>query len=148
MSNLRPLIACDIGGVVKNLYDDQPIDESIKTINWLCDAYDMIFISKCNDTYQLKITDWIRQYNLNHIKIYFCTSYDAKIEIATKLGVKFMIDDKMQVLNTFVKHDIKLLWFCNDTIKINGLKKFQPDLYDRFIIVKSWADVRGWIESL
>jgi uncharacterized HAD superfamily protein len=134
------IIACDIGGVVKNLTTDDAIDDAIVSVLKLAEKNTIIFISKCKKLYEEKTKLWLIANKLDHFKIYFCEDYEGKIKIAEKEKVEIMIDDKIQVLVTFPKSILKI-WFCNDQQKINGTIKYQPDFFASVSIAKNWCDV-------
>jgi uncharacterized HAD superfamily protein len=132
-------IACDIGGVVKNLINDEPIEGAVESIKLLEEKHKIIFISKCKESYKDKILKWLKEHNLDNITIYFCEDYKDKIQIAENNKINVMIDDKMQVLCTFPK-SIKKIWFSDDK-KIEGAKKYQPYFYNSVQIAKKWTDI-------
>lgn len=136
------VIACDIGGVIKNQVNDQPIENAVESIITLSQnsLNRIIFISKCKESYQQKSGTWLEKYNLSHIKAYYCLEYDEKIKIAEDNKVDIMIDDKMQVLRTFPSSVIKI-WFCSDSNKIEGARKFQPDFINSVRIARDWNDI-------
>ena len=77
----RPVIGCDIGGVVRNLIDDSPIKDSITTLNQLNNRdYKVYFISKCKDSYRHNVQNWLLLNGLEHFQTFFCLNYDDKIE--------------------------------------------------------------------
>jgi hypothetical protein len=134
------IIACDIGGVMRNMINDEPIDGSIEGIKLLSLEHKVIFISKCKDSYKQKMNDWLKKYELSHIPIYFCESYGEKNKIALDNGVEIMIDDRISVLQSMSK-TIKKIWFCDDKQKINGTKKFNPELFKELILVRRWEEL-------
>lgn len=140
------IIACDIGGVIKNLINDEPIDDAIAGIKQLSLKHTIIFISKCKDNYAIKTTEWLKKHQLDSFSIYYCEEYKDKIIIANKYKVEVMIDDKLQVLSTFPNH-IKCLWFCSDIKKIQGTKKHQPHLLQFIQIVHTWDDIVRTIDT-
>lgn len=147
----RPItvIACDIGGVVKNHVTDQPFENAIESVSKLADdtSNQFIFISKCKDNYQEKTNNWLKNYNLSHIKTYYCLEYDEKIKIAHENNVNVMIDDRMQVLRSFSASIIQI-WFCLDQKKIDGARKFQPDFINSVRIAQNWNEVLNIIEEI
>lgn len=140
------IIGSDIGGVIKNLLTDNPIDNSIECINKLAKTNTLILISKCKETYKEHTIKWLEKVNLNHIKTFFCEEYEDKIKIANDNNISIMIDDKMQVLNKFPDTILKI-WFCNDNNKILGAKRFQPDFFNSVKIAKNWNDIMAIITS-
>ena len=147
----RPItvIACDIGGVVKNQLNDEPIENAIESVIQLLEdtSNEFIFISKCKDSYKEKTNIWLEKYNLSHIKTYYCLEYEDKVKIANDNRVNIMIDDRMQVLRNFPSSIIKI-WLCSDPKKIEGAQKFQPDFIDSVRIARSWAEITDLIEEI
>lgn len=134
-------IACDIGGCVKNMINDDPIEGAIDSLISLSENNEIVFISKCKESYQAIINEWLSHHQLNH-KIYFCESYDDKANIANELGINAIIDDKLSVLRSFNdKNSTKLIWFCNDQKKISGAMKYQPELFKKIIVCKNWTEI-------
>ena len=68
----RIIIASDIGGVVKDLTSDNLIQNSLESLTELSHLHNVIFISKCKESYQLKLKQWLLENNLNHFKCKFC----------------------------------------------------------------------------
>ncbi|UJR18530.1 hypothetical protein I4U23_005436 [Adineta vaga] len=143
------VIACDIGGVIKNNVNDEPIEDSVESIIKLSEnpSNRIIFISKCNDKYKQKSIMWLEKYNLSHIQKYDCLEYDEKITIANDNKVNIMIDDRIQVLRTFPSSIIKI-WFCSDSKKIEGARKFQPDFLDSVRLARNWKEAVELIEEI
>ncbi|CAF2144951.1 unnamed protein product, partial [Rotaria magnacalcarata] len=143
------VIACDIGGVIKNQVNDEPIEGAIKSVIQLSENTSniVIFISKCKDSYKQKSNAWLATYNLSHIRTHYCLEYDDKVKIANDNKVNIMIDDKMQVLRTFPSSIIKI-WFCSDPKKIEGARKFQSDFINTVRIAQSWEEVLELIEAI
>ena len=140
----RPItvIACDIGGVVKNQLNDEPFENAIESVIQLSEdtSNEFIFISKCKDSYKEKTNIWLKKYNLSHVKTYYCLEYNDKVKIANDNRVNVMIDDRMQVLRNFPSSIIKI-WLCSDPKKIEGAQQFQPDFIDSVRIARSWQEV-------
>lgn len=147
----RPItvIACDIGGVVKNQLNDEPIENAIESLIKLSEdkSNQVIFISKCKDSYKEKTNTWLEKYNLSHIKMYYCLEYEEKVKIATDNNVNVMIDDRMQVLRHFPSSIIKI-WLCSDRDKIKGAQKYQPDFIDSVRLAQSWREIIDLIEEI
>ena len=143
----KTVIGCDIGNVIRNNIDSLPIVKSIKIINELSVDYEIIFISKCKPNYQLKCTEWLKENGLDKFKVYFCLEYYEKVNIATQNNVSIMIDDKIQVLSKFNNLTTKI-WFCNDEKKINGTKKYQPDLFNTLKLAINWDEINNIIINL
>jgi uncharacterized HAD superfamily protein len=147
----RPItvIACDIGGVVKNHVNDEPIEDAIESVIKLSEdtSNQVIFISRCKDSYKEKSNNWLQKYNLSRIKAYYCLEYNEKVQIAHDNRVNVMIDDRMQVLRTFPTSIIKI-WLCSDPKKIEGAQKFQPDFVDSVRLAQSWREIIDLIEEI
>ena len=143
------VIACDIGGVVKNQLTDEPIENAIESVLKLSEdtSNQVIFISRCKDSYKEKSNLWLEKYNLSHIKTFYCLEYEDKIKIANDNHVNVMIDDRMQVLRTFPSPIVKI-WFCSDPKKIEGARKFQPDFIDLVRIAQNWEEIIDLIEEI
>ena len=142
-------IGCDIGGVVKNQMTELPIDYAIDSLKELSknENYKVIFISKCKESYQLKSKGWLKSDGLDHIQAFYCLENNDKIHIARRENVRIMIDDKMQVLNTFDDYTLKI-WLCDDHKKIEGSKKFQPDLFAKVRLAIIWPEAIEIINNL
>lgn len=132
-------IGCDIGGVIKQLTSDDEIPNAIKSINELAKSHEVIFISKCGDSFKKRTEDWLESKKL-HMKIIFCKDYDDKVKIATLLGITVMIDDKLQVLRTF-PDNITKIWLCDDQKRIAGTRKHQPELLETIKLANTWDDI-------
>ncbi len=140
------IIGCDIGGVIKNLISNQPIPLAIDTLHQLMlNDHQIILISKCGHNYQTSTIQWLKDYQLDHIPVIFCLSYEDKVEIAKLHQVQVMIDDKIQVLKSFPT-TINKVWFCDDEQKIKGTRKFQPDLMANLHLTRSWNEIYHVIE--
>ncbi|CAF3513609.1 unnamed protein product [Rotaria socialis] len=148
-AHLITVIACDIGGVIKDHTNDESIENSVKSIIKLSASASnrVIFISKYKENYQQKTKAWLDKYNLSHITVYYCLEYEDKIKIATDNKVNVMIDDRMQVLRTFPSSIFKI-WFCLDPKKIEGARKFQPDFINSVRIAQSWQEVLELINEI
>lgn len=134
------IIGCDIGGVVKQMTTDEPVDASIDTIRRLEEnGHQVIFISKCGVNYRKTICDWLEKHGLKN-KIYFCDEYSEKCAICVKLKVDYMIDDKLQVFRE-IPNSINKVWFCDDYKKISGAKKYQPDEVSTVTICSGWDEI-------
>jgi hypothetical protein len=48
------IIACDVGGVLKNLTSDEPIKDSLESFAQIILHHEIILISKCGINYQKK----------------------------------------------------------------------------------------------
>ena len=147
----RPItvIACDIGGVIKNHLTDEPIEDAVESLIKLSEnpSNVVIFISKCRDSYEQKTTMWLKKHNLSHIKAFYCLDYEEKVPIANDNNVNVMIDDRMQVLRNFPSSIIKI-WFCSDPKKIEGAKKFQPDFVNSVRIAGNWTEVIQLLDEI
>ena len=134
------LIACDIGGVIKDQVTGQPINGAVDSIRKLQDNNQVIFISKCKANTMATTDEWLRKHGLSDIKVYYCTDYSQKAVIASQQKVDVIIDDKMQVLQAF-PDSIKKLWFCNKKENIEGAIKHQPEFIRSVTVVQNWDDV-------
>ncbi|CAF0983650.1 unnamed protein product [Rotaria sordida] len=143
------VIACDIGGVIKDQRNDEPIENAVKSVIKLSENTSnmVIFISKCKDSYKRQSNMWLEKYNLSHIRAYYCLEYEEKVKIANDNNVNVMIDDRMQVLRSFPSSIIKI-WFCSDPKKIEGARKFQPDFINSVRIAQSWEEILELIEEI
>ena len=95
-------IGCDIGGVIRDLVSENPITDSIKSINKLLVTHKVVFISKCKEKYKDKSFKWLKENNLSSIPVYFCLEYADKVNIASDEKINVMIDDRLQVLKNFL----------------------------------------------
>jgi hypothetical protein len=143
------VIACDIGGVIRIVLNDEPIENAVESVIKLAEnpSDRVIFISRCKDRYKQRSNMFLEKHNLSHIPTYYCLEYGDKIKIANDNHVNIMIDDRMQILSTFPPSIIKI-WFCSDTKKIEGARKFQPDFFHSVRIAQSWTDVLEIIEEI
>ena len=143
------VIACDIGGVVKNNATDQEIDDAVESIINLSKdpSKTVIFISKCRDKFKEKSTAWLKDHHLSHIPVYYCLEWDEKVKLAQDHHVRVMIDDRMQVLKNFPASIIKI-WFCSDTKKIEGARKFQPEFVDSVRLAGNWSEILQIIDDI
>ena len=142
------IIGCDIGGVVKNQMTEMPIDNAVDSVKELNESsnFKVIFISKCKDSYRIKSTEWLKLHGLDHIQPFYCLENKDKIGIARRENVRIMIDDKMQVLSMFDAETLKI-WLCDDQKKIEGTKKFQPDLFASVRHAFKWSEVNQIINE-
>lgn len=134
------LIACDIGGVVKEMTSDECILDaiiSIKQIEKL--GHKVIFVSKCKQNFRELLKNWLATNGLQN-DAFFCNEYSEKKQICIKEKVDYMIDDKLQVFKD-MPDKIKKIWFCADNVKINGAKKYQPDEVSKVVIFGGWKDI-------
>lgn len=133
-------IGCDIGGVVKEMTSDLPIQFSLENIKKLEElGHQIFFISKCKEQFQKTILNWLKQNKLEN-KIYFCREYSEKCSMCVKLKVNVMIDDKLQVFRD-MPNDILKIWLCDDFKKISGAQQFQPDEVSNVTICKNWKEI-------
>lgn len=147
MADNKLVIASDIGGVVRDLIDENLIENSVEALTKLSLTHNVIFISKCKESYKLKSEVWLAENHLDHFKCHFCLDYKDKNIIAMKENVSIMIDDKIQVLSK-INENITKIWFCNDSKRINGAKKFQPDIFELIHLATDWNDVLSIINGL
>jgi hypothetical protein len=148
--NQEIIIGCDIGGVVRDNYD-KPINHSIETLREISlndQKYKLIFISKCKDHQRILANKWLKMESMDHVPIFFCYDYKEKLNIALRENVSIMIDDRIQVLSLFSEHPrIMKIWFCQEEKKINGTKKYQPDLFDSLTLARNWSQVAYFIQN-
>jgi hypothetical protein len=79
------IIGCDIGGVVKQMTSENPIFNSLETIDELEKlGHEIVFISKCKANFQNNILDWLKCNSLKN-KIYFCKEYSEKCALCKKI---------------------------------------------------------------
>lgn len=143
------IIGCDIGGVVKQITRDDPMDDAIATLFRLRDAgHKIIFISKCGPSYASKTVEWMAVHGLDSFKIVFCENYAEKVVLASKFGVEAMIDDKMVVLKHFPATKYTRFWFCTEQKNIDGAQKYDPEFINTVQLVQSWADIEGALRSI
>ncbi len=140
------IIGCDIGGVVKEMTSDSPIENSIQTIKELeSKGHKVIFISKCKDNFKQIINQWMKDNSLDKNQIYFCNEYSEKCAICIKLNVNHMIDDKLQVFKDIPDY-INKIWLTSDDKKISGAYKFQPDEVSKVKICRDWNEIKEIIQ--
>lgn len=140
------IIGCDIGGVVKEMISDLPIENSIETIKELeLLGHEIIFISKCKENFRKVILEWLKTNQLDN-KIYFCDEYSEKSALCTKSKTNYMIDDKLQVFRDIPDSVIKI-WLCSDEKKISGAYKFQPNEVKKVTICKDWLEIKNIIQN-
>ena len=139
-------IGCDIGGVIRNSIESNPINHAIESILELSKTYEIIFISKCKDDKQLNCRNWMKENGLGEFKIIFCYEYSDKARLAVENNISIFIDDKIQVLSKF-NNDILKIWLCSDEKKINGTKFHQPDLYNTLKLATNWSELTEIIKE-
>ena len=103
----KKVIGCDIGGVLKNMIDRSVYLNAVETLSNLSKQFEIIFISKCKESYKKSNDEWLKDNSLSEYKIFYCEKYGDKIAIANKNKVDIMIDDRMQVLSTIPSTIIK-----------------------------------------
>ena len=139
------IIGCDIGGVVKEMTSDSPIENAIETIKELeLFGHEIIFISKCKENFRKVIIEWLKINQLDN-KIYFCNEYSEKCSLCIKLKTNYMIDDKLQVFRDIPDSIIKI-WLCSDEKKILGAHKFQSNEVYKVTICKDWFNIKNIIK--
>ena len=143
------IIGCDIGGVVRDNITNLQVPDSLESINRLIEEnYKIIFISKCKALYEEKSKMWLKDNDLSDLEAFFCINYNQKLAIALNQKVSIIIDDRIQVLATFINnHDLLRIWFCDDDQKINGTKKYQPELYQTMRLARNWPQVVNIINA-
>lgn len=144
----KKIIGCDIGGVIRDPISGEPITGSIENIMILSQDHDIVFISKCKDSYKEKTYEWLKTHNLSNYKIIFCETYEEKAPIAVSQKIDIMIDDRITVLSNMKNlTNIKKIWFCNDDQKINGTKKFNSTVFEYMELIRTWKDITDFILS-
>lgn len=141
------LVACDIGGVIKDQVTGQLIHgafDGIRELQRL--GHRVILISKCKANTMISSDEWLRSQGLSDLKVYYCTDYAQKATIAAQHGVDVIIDDKMQVLQAFPAK-VKKLWFCTKKENIDGANKYQPDFVKSVTIVDTWQGVTQYLHQ-
>lgn len=139
-------IACDIGGVLRNLSTGLPIADAIDTILELNETNKVILISKCGPCFIAKITAWLEEYGLSSLPIFYCENYEDKVRIAAEQGVQVIIDDKIQVLRHFPGTVLKI-WFCEEEQKIQGTMKHQPEFVASLKLARFWIEIPSILED-
>lgn len=135
------IIGCDIGGVVKEMTSDQPIENALETMKELeLNGHRIIFISKCKENFRKVITEWLQKNNLTN-QIYFCNEYSEKCKLCIDTKTNYMIDDKLQVFRDIPDSIVKI-WLCSDEKKISGAYKYQPEEVKRVTICNSWLQIK------
>jgi uncharacterized HAD superfamily protein len=137
----KKVVGCDIGNVIRNNLDGLPIPDSVETIKELTTKFDFVFISKCKDKFKENSNKFLTENGLDSYKVFYCLEYDEKVEIAKKNNITIMIDDKIQVLQTFPSTTLKI-WLCDDYKKIEGTKKYQKEFYDSVSLANNWEEVK------
>ena len=89
----------------------------------------------------------VKDNKLDKFPTYFCYEFGDKIGIAVDHRVAVMIDDKLQVLKTFNENIIKI-WFCDDQKKIDGMRKYQPELLNSVRLAYNWNQVLDIIDNM
>lgn len=148
-SNPILVIACDIGGVIKNQATDEPINDALESIEKMThdSTNEILFISKCKESYKENSNLWLANHKLSNLKVFYCLEYGEKVKIAETNGVRIMIDDKMQVLRTFPASVIKI-WFCSDAKNIEGARRHQPEFLQSVRLAQSWTEVLEIIQEI
>jgi len=134
------LIACDIGGVVKEMINENVIPNSIETIKKLEKlGHIVIFVSKCKQNFRDILKVWLVNNDLQN-DVYFCNEYCEKNNICINQKVDYMIDDKLQVFRD-MPDVIKKIWLCSDYKKISGANKYQIDEVSKVITCNNWEEI-------
>ena len=112
----------DIGGVLRNQSTGLAINGGKDAAQRILDAGISVHcISKCGPSFMDVTRVWLGEQGLSDIPIEFCATYPEKVQIAERLGLDAMIDDKVAVLKHFPPSKYRLFWFCNEKKKIDGL---------------------------
>jgi len=124
--------------------------ESLKKISELYGA-ENIYIISCVPTNQLSfiVGIWLEFHQILQKtmipldNVIICAQYKDKSEIAEKLNLTHMIDNKLQVLNYFSKN-FSLIAFNPE---MGDFKKY-PELASRIVIVNSWSEISNYFLDL
>ena len=146
-------IGCDIGGVIKDMGSDNEIPYAIETINELKNiGHEIIFISKCNNNYEIYLRNWLLKHNLNEFKVYFCLEYSNKKDICENNSIEIMIDDNQKVLNYFSdnnnNNNIHKIWYCDNDNIIRGTYKYQPEFMNQVKHIRHWTEIFDKIDEI
>jgi hypothetical protein len=139
-------VACDIGGVVRDLATGAAVDGALEGLAQLASSHRLVFISKCGPGYKELILSWLAARDLSVIPIFFCEEDEQKVNIAREQGVAVMVDDRIQVLRTFPQSVTKI-WLCSDEKKIAGTIKHQRELFDTFQHARTWPEVMDFVQA-
>ena len=134
------IVACDIGGVVRNIATGDPVVGALEGLAELSTSCSVIFISKCGQSFQQTSAIWLAENGLGSTPTHFYEKNEDKIKIAKDLGVNVMIDDRIQVLRTFPEAITKI-WYCEEEKKIAGTRKHQPELFESLQLARTWEEV-------
>jgi hypothetical protein len=140
------IIACDIGGVVRDIATGQPIEGAVEGLADLSRSHQVMFISKCGQSFEEVTVAWLAEQGLSEVPLHFCRSNDDKVAIAKQHGVAVMIDDRIQVLRTF-PDSVTKIWLCMEEKKIAGTKQHQPDIFATLQLARSWHQVLDAVEE-
>lgn len=137
-----PFIACDIGGVVREMTTGDAMPGAADALARLqAGGVRLIFLSKAKPAGRPAIAAWVAsQPALAGIPLEFCEEYGDKAGMAARHGVTAMIDDKTQVL-AGMPPSVARVWFCAEDKKIAGTRKHQPALFATLSVCRSWVDV-------
>ncbi len=131
----------DIGGVLRNQSTGLAIDGGKAAVQRIIDAgHSVHFISKCGPSFMDITRVWLGEQGFSDIPIEFCATYPEKVQIAERLGLDAMIDDKVTVLKHFPPSKYILIWFCNEKKNIDGLQKHNPALFSSLVLIRSWDE--------
>ena len=135
------IIGCDIGGVVRDMVSGEPVLNSVETLDRLTEeGYQIIFISKCKESFQELLTEWLKKHKLDCYKVFFVLDAGDKEKIMREQKIDIMIDDKITVLNN-CPEGVHKIWFCSEKKKIDGTIKYNPECLVGVSIVKSWMEI-------
>jgi hypothetical protein len=68
------------------------------------------------------------------------------VVIARDKHVSIFIDDKIQVLKHFTGK-IELIWFCDEQHKIDGTRKYHPELFKSLNVTRTWIELLNFLTS-
>ena len=145
-SPARLSIGCDIGGVVKEMNSNQPLPGALPALAHLQLHCDVVFVSKCSETYSRITREWLSENSLEHVPIFFCEDYEGKLPICAANRISIMIDDKIKVLKFFPATFTKI-WLCDDDQKIMGLQQHDPMVFQSVQLARSWSDVLSFLSA-
>eukprot|EP01118_Nematostelium_gracile_P002602 TRINITY_DN1283_c0_g1_i1.p1 TRINITY_DN1283_c0_g1~~TRINITY_DN1283_c0_g1_i1.p1 ORF type:complete len:155 (-),score=29.89 TRINITY_DN1283_c0_g1_i1:80-544(-) len=139
-------VGCDIGGVIRDMRTEEPIENAVDCVKRIAFNCPFVFISKCKKDFQEKTNVFLKQIGLDSFTIIYCESGKDKVNLARQANVTIMIDDKIQVLRCFPDTTQKI-WFCNDEKRISGLKKYEPELFAKLIVMRDWMQLEDYLRS-
>jgi hypothetical protein len=134
----KMIIGCDIGNVLRDNMSGKSIEGAIEGIKLLLKSNEVVLISKCKETYKQKSLNFLKRNGLNSIRKIFVTEDLDKITVPIDLDV--MIDDKIKILLAY-PDSVQKIWFCRDSKKIKGAKKYNPEWFDKVTLCQNWHGI-------